>query len=337
MKTIRVYLLPMMLTLAMCLASCSNDYEIWDDVNETETWEFELRNIMSDLDFLFENSNVKFLHAEELNCSTVDSTDFINNEAFYPVCMKKIYNIFMLGKLSFIKNDTTSIHMPLPAIQGMVSNVINNKEKYDFVKLFWDFNGNTFTTIAVFEKNKGNIVYDNILTNIPLFQTDIPSKKSKLTRCEPGNGPTEIFVTRIFYKDIMPITFDSYTFELWVKCLCKVKWIDFSYYVNPQFDSIVYKVDYPQYPQQIYNLKADASSRNNTFAYYIWVGKETDYFPYISDDNFEVCFSVARDARSHPKVNYGNDIKYDGYYGNILTIMNMNLFEPNPSSGDWGF
>lgn len=120
MKTIRVYLLPMMLTLALCLASCSNDYEIWDDVNETETWEFELQNIMSDLDFLFENSSIKFLHAEELYCK-VDSTNFFNDETYYPVCFKNLYNFIALRKQTFVMNDTNTIHMPAPAMKGLTS------------------------------------------------------------------------------------------------------------------------------------------------------------------------------------------------------------------------
>lgn len=79
----------------------------------------------------------------------------------------------------------------------MVSNILNNQEKYDFVRLSWLFDGDTFSTIAAFDKTNGQIAYDNILTNIPLFQVEIPSKKSKLTRSENGSGE---LVTRIFIK-----------------------------------------------------------------------------------------------------------------------------------------
>ena len=338
MRSTGKFFMPMLMTLVLCWVSCTNDYEMWNDTNETETWEFELGNIVCDLDFLFENSKVKFLQAEEVNCK-VDSTDFFNNESYYPVCMKNLYNVFMLGKLNFVKNDTNTIHMPYNTMRVMVSNIVNNQDKYDIVRLTWLFDGDTFSTIAAFDKTNGQIVYDNILTNIPLFQVEIPSKKSKLTRSENGSGE---LVTRIFYKDVMSVTQSSIHFELMIKCLCNVWYNNGTYTSSPVYDSFAYKFSYPNFsndpnhPESALYPQANAAYKNGQIAYYVWVGKGTSYFPHSSNDVFDVCYAVYMDASTNPKHNYSN-VQYDANCIDINQTMNMMLFEPNPSDGEWGF
>lgn len=60
MRSTGKFLMPMLLTLVLCLVSCTNDYEMWNDTNETETWEFELGNIVCDLDFLLRIVKLNF-------------------------------------------------------------------------------------------------------------------------------------------------------------------------------------------------------------------------------------------------------------------------------------
>lgn len=331
MKTIKVYLLPMMLTLAMCLASCSNDYEIWDDVNETETWEYELRNIMSDLDFLFENSFVKFQQAEELNYK-VDSLDFFSDDTYYPVCIKKLYNFFMLKKLDFVANDSNTIHMPSFAIKGIVSNIVNNQEKYNIVKLTWSYGDEKFTTLAVFDKTNGQLIYDNILTNIPLSQTEIPSRKSKLTRSEPGSGNGNV-ETKIFYKGTLPLDhgFDHYLLR--VKCLCEIHYngpIGCSdFYVT--YKSIHKKLDEPSNPYHNVSVRYDACVSLGRIIGYIWTG--TCSFPY-SGSAETIC--------DHILDNYLNgysteDQWYSAGYDYLDTELNAGHYEADPTTGDWSF
>ncbi|MCQ2068838.1 MAG: hypothetical protein MJY68_07070 [Bacteroidaceae bacterium] len=322
MRTFRKLLVPVMVTLAVGLASCTNDYEMWDEANETETWEFELRNIVSDLDFLFENSFVKFQQAEELNYK-VDSLDFFSDDTYYPVCVKKLYNFFMLKKLDFLENDTNTIHLPSFAIKGIVSNIINNQEKYDIVKLTWSYDDERFTTLAAFDKTNGQIVYDNILTNIPLFQTEIPSRKSKLTRSEGGYGDIE---TRVFYKDRLTVEHEGYYFDYRIKGLCKVCKTGDGVYSLVEFESIESQCSAPDYPHGMFYPAADVVIASGCIIYYLWIGEDGKRFSsYYSSDNPAVnAYNIWYDVHHNNK--HGKcDAESAGFYYNL----NSGLYAPD--------
>lgn len=342
MKTLKKSLLPVMAIVAIFFVSCSKDFEQWE-YEEQDTWETELRNIISDFDFLFENSCVKFLQAEELN-GRVNISDFLNDDTFYPVCIKKLYNFFMLKDMDFVLNDTMTIHMPSDALKGMVSNVVDNQNKYDFVKITWLLGEKKFQTIAAFDKENGQIVYDNILTNIPLFQVELPSKKSKLTRTEGGSG-TE---TKIFFKDIMEVPAGNDTYQLWVKCICNVSVSPSGSYYNPTFVSIhkrtVFPPDIdPNNPNAIHCYPvADACVVGEYFYYYVWVDVNTRYFSSFYDISTEqgrrnACYDIWLIYTS-PDRSFPATTECDVNRENIATTMGLGLFEPEPSyHPEWNF
>ncbi len=331
MRTFSKVLLPIMATLAVCLASCSNDYEIWNDTNETDTWELELRNIVSDLDFLLDNSFVKFQQAEELNHS-VDSLDFFSDDTYYPVCIKKLYNFFMLKKLDFIENDTNTIHMPSFAINGIVSNVVKNQDKYNIVRLTWSYGDEQFTTLAAFDKTNGQLVYDNILTNIPLSQTEIPSKKSKLTRAESGSGNANT-ETKIFYKGTLQLNhgFDHYLLK--IKCLCQIRYkgpIGCSDFVVT-YKSIHKELEKPNNPYYDVSVRYDACVTQGQIIGYIWLGTIT--FPYRGSKE-TICEAILADCIRQYSVE-------GEWYCAASEYLNLKLYsgpyENNPTTGDWAF
>ena len=326
MKTLKKSLLPVMAIVAIFFVSCSKDFEQWE-YEEQDTWETELRNIISDFDFLFENSCVKFLQAEELN-GRVNISDFFNDDTFYPVCIKKLYNFFMLKDMDFVLNDTMTIHMPSDALKGMVSNVVDNQNKYDFVKITWLLGEKKFQTIAAFDKENGQIVYDNILTNIPLFQVELPSKKSKLTRTEGGGGEPEI---RIFYKDKVTVESQGYYFVYRIKGLCSVVYTG-SHYRLLNFDSFDTNLSHESYPAGMFYPVCDIVIAEGVMIYYIWLGEgENTFSSYYGSDDPAVNAVNLLDDVSHGR-RYGNvDINSAGFYNNL----NSGLYQSN--SIGWDF
>lgn len=316
-----------MATLALCLASCSNDCELWNEYDGTETWDFELRNIVSDLDFLFENSFIKFEQAEELNCK-VDSLDFFSDDTYYPVCIKNLYNFIMLKKRDFVLSDTNTIHTPSFVINGIVSNIVNNQENYNIVKLTWSYGDEEFTTLAVFDKTNGQLIYDNILTNIPLSQTEIPSRKSKLTRSEPSGGDT-----RIFFKDTKTVRnhFDEYILK--VKALCTVKQLNhpqYGRYIYRNFKTVNYNFIQPSNPYQPCNSKGEAAKVGDLIISYIWIGQETCPFNSTTANNCSDAYDAAF---------CGYPISGEGgvWSQSVSAIIDIADLEENPQEGEWAF
>lgn len=345
MRVLRKYLFPLMAALMLVSSSCSSDdYELYIENGKTETWEYELRNIVSDFGFLFENSGVKFLQAEELR-HRVDSTDFFNDETCFPVCIKKLYNFFMLKDNKFVNNDTITIHTPSFILKGMVSNVVNNQDKYVFVRLTWLLGERKFQTVAAFDKSNGQIVYDNILTNIPLSQVELPSKKSKLTRAEGGGSGTE---TKIFFKDIMSVPAGNNNYDLWVKCICNVSVSNTGEYYNPYFISIKSITIFPPETDPLdpnithYYPVADAFVVGEAFYYYVWVGIDANnFYLYYNKDTNEsrrhACTDIW-DIYTDPDRNFPQNTECDVNREDIRTTIGLGLFEPEPSyHPEWNF
>lgn len=344
MRVLRKYLFPLMAALMLVSSSCSSDdYELYKENGKTETWEYELRNIVSDFGFLFENSGVKFLQAEELR-HRVDSTDFFNDETCFPVCIKKLYNFFMLKDNEFVNNDTITIHTPSFIMKGMVNNVVKDQDKYVFVRLTWLLGERKFQTVAAFDKSNGQIVYDNILTNIPLSQVELPSKKSKLTRAEGGSG-TE---TKIFFKDIISVPAGNNYYELWVKGICHVTVIGNGVYSNPVFSSVQSKPVFPpdlnpNNPNATHCYPvADALVVGEAFYYYVWVGIDTNnfylYYDHETYDSRRHACTDIWDIYTDPDRNFPPNTKCDVNREDIRTTLGLGLFEPEPSYyPEWNF
>ncbi|MBO7111130.1 MAG: hypothetical protein J6W18_04195 [Bacteroidaceae bacterium] len=331
MRTLRNLLLSVMVTLTVFFVSCTNDYDMWDEKNEVDTWEVELHNIVSDLDFLFDNSCVKFLNAERIN-DRIDSTIFINNETYYPICMKNLYNCFMLAKAGFIMKDTCTIHVPFYAIKGIVSGLVKEQNKYDFIRLTWAFKNDTFYTIAVFDKTNGQMVYDNILTNIPFSQMTLPDKKSRLTRSEGGDDNN--VEKRIFYKDTQPYSVGMDEYIIKVKAICKLRY----YYDNNNmrvemriYDDVKCKFILPEHPYYNYNSQAEVAKCEDFIVYYIWIGEGSCPFNSTPKNNCEAAWNAKTQGYTNIE---GTG---DAWRQQISTIIDIAQLEQLPTEGEWYF
>ena len=326
MRTINKLFLLLVTVLTLSYSSCSDDYGQWDLDSDSErgTWVLELHNIVSDFNFIFENSSVKFLEAKEMS-RTVDTSDFINEETSYPVCIRNLYNFFLLRSLDFVLNDTTSIHMPSANIKDMVSSIVENQDKYDFIRLTWLYCNKKFETVAVFDKLNGEIVYDNILTNIPLSQMELPSRKTKLTRAEGGGGELE---TRIFYKDKLTVDYLGYYFDYRIKGLCKVTCNSSGVCSLLCYETILDQLTHSPYEEGMFYPVANVVIYGGNIYYYLWVGIGTDDFAlhYNSVIPGENAYNLWVDKHEKHILNNAKcEVERAGFYYNL----NSGLYTPD--------
>lgn len=330
MKYLLKVSMPIVFALAVSLSSCSNDYELLDGMFQEDSWNHELNNIVLDFDFLFENSYLQLEKTEVIN-SKLDSLDFINNETYYPMCYKDLYNFITPVKLDFVMKDTNTIHIPSIALMGIVSSVVRNQENYDKIRLTWRFLDKRFTTIAVFDKENGQLVYDNILTNIPLSHTATPSRRSKLTRSEPGNNNTP---TYIFWKDTKTYTYSSDTYTLKIKALCEVKYrsTNDGLYSYRSYKNVNFKFDTPSHPFSDMNSKGEAAKVGDFIIGYIWVGDGS--CPFTSTPYYN-CSDALEIGNNGSSLSNGEGIVWQ--LASISCTIDGSPLEDNPTSGEWGF
>ncbi|MBO7111135.1 MAG: hypothetical protein J6W18_04220 [Bacteroidaceae bacterium] len=175
-------LLPMLMTLVLCWVSCTNDYEMWDDYI-SQDWEASLNQIISENYILYSNSGISLNNYEETDIYPLNQYSFINSDARYPVMTG---NYITLAPYEFIDFDSIMCHVKSFHIDNMVKYVMNNKSSFKAIKLEWLVNGVPYITYAIFDKNNGDLIYDNILYNTITMDNKRLSKlrKFKLTRSE---------------------------------------------------------------------------------------------------------------------------------------------------------
>lgn len=310
-------------------ASCSNDFEVWDN-GFGYSWNEELNNIVSDFDYLFKNSNIKFIRSEKID-SKVDSLDFFTDDTYFPVCFDKLYNFILLQKINFLANDTVTIHMPSLMLKKKVSQITNNQDQYDMVKIYWAFQDEPFYTIAAFDKKNGQIIFDNILTNIPFFMTSTPNRNSKLTRSEGGAGGSSD--TRIFYRDIWTYTYGSFDeYKIMVKALCTIRYVHDDrqncWNIIRTYKTVNYSFIEPTYYHYNVNCKGEVAKVGDNIIGYIWVGE--GYCPFNSSAYFN-----CSDAYNYCL----NGYSWNGNVWALSVNQTIDLWEleENPSSGEWAF
>lgn len=177
------------LTIGMSIASCSNDYEFYDDGWESQSWETSLNQMVSQNVSLYSNSEIFLKDYQVIDINTLDSTSFINFNAKFPVLTG---NKVCLVPFAFIDFDTTMCHVKAFHIKNLIRYSMDHKSELIAVKLKWESNEGPFNSIALFDKKTGQLVYDNILYNTITTNNSQLNKfrKFKLTRSEnSGSGP----------------------------------------------------------------------------------------------------------------------------------------------------
>ena len=169
LSLIMKYNLPVIAFLAI-LASCTqiNDYELLQRETISSSWQEELDGQIQLNQCVLDNSNVH-LKQYELLADDIEIDSFLNtNEICFPIYSNGLESFHLLP-YDLFKNDTVNFHVSSNVIEKNICNIINEKDKYQFVKLTWGISSREFHTIAVFDLDNHDFVYDNLLCN-PRFK-----------------------------------------------------------------------------------------------------------------------------------------------------------------------
>lgn len=285
----------LLLTVAigMTAVSCTNDYEFFDDGWESQSWEISLNQMVSQNVSLYSNSDLFLKDYQEININSLDSTSFINIEAKFPVLTG---NHICLVPFAFIDFDTTMCHVKAFHIKNLIRYSMDHKSELTAVKLTWESQDGSFTSIALFDKKTGQLVYDNILYNTITSDNGQLNKfrKFKLTRSENSGGGPDLGImgeSDTFYgSDIISYGSGS----------IKIDWTCYgNWYVKCTYDygMYMYRFDYTWVTSYIdwwwtsnnpygqYNISTDArwvkdgimpTSWKYKIKYYMWIGTKNN-------------------------------------------------------------
>ena len=192
-------------TTIIMLCSCTSDYGLdvldyemssWSTSKEKNNWMNQLTLILSDNSKVLYNSGISLLETELLdNDLVVDSLDFIGNKEICFPAYYRGFDRFDPVPFSFIqKGDSVMTHVSANHIRDIVNNVVINQDDYRFVLLTWSCDGVfEFKTIAVFDKQYGELVYDNLLSNLVDYEM-LKSRTKQISRGEGANSNSPTFV-----------------------------------------------------------------------------------------------------------------------------------------------
>lgn len=183
MKTKQIALL----LIGLSIISCANDYEFMEDY-QSQDWESSLRQIVSENMMLYSNSDIYLKGYEKTDINSLSQYSFINSESRYPVMTG---NKITLAPYEFIRFDTLMCHVKSSHIENIVNNSLNHKDELVAVELQWVVKDAQINTFALFDKESGELVYDNLLYNTITMDAVKMNRlrKHKLTRSETnGQG-----------------------------------------------------------------------------------------------------------------------------------------------------
>lgn len=203
----------LLISSSIMLISCNfdNEYDFLNLENSRNWNEVLLQHLEYNRQVLNE-SDVRLMDSELIQVAVPDSSLFLNTKQMCFPVYNGGYERFHPASLLFIQNDTATSHVSLKAIRNRVNQVIDKHEKYDFVRLRWNFDSFLeFETVAVFDRKSGELIYDNLLCNLIDFNL-IDKGNSFLTRSEvsPGNDANYFNATGI-YKKTISVNHSDYT------------------------------------------------------------------------------------------------------------------------------
>lgn len=167
---------------AIMLTSCSIDITHPDMKDSTRDWRDVLSKIKTDNQLLFSENELSIVSYSPVN-EYIDKTAILQ-EGFFPAFHGN-RAIFDIMPYEFLVNDTTVAHVNFSRIDSIANEVTDPKNDYLPVKINWKKKDHEFSTIALFDKQTGELIYDDILYNVILIsQTDAESLTSLLTSAE---------------------------------------------------------------------------------------------------------------------------------------------------------
>lgn len=203
-------------TIGLLTVSSCTKYDTYDILKiENEkvptTWREELKMLVNDNSSVLTASGVSLKKARKLSSVTPDSASFFNDEMrFYPIYQSDLKK-FDVAPYRFLQEDTVTVHYRTTHLNSMVNEILSSNVPYDVVELTWEKDGESFKTLSLFNEETGELLYDNIFSNIITQKIVSGSKKPFLTRSEggPGYSPYQQGYEIVYY---MPANGDGYTY-----------------------------------------------------------------------------------------------------------------------------
>lgn len=235
-------LLLLFLAIGLSFISCANDYEFIKDYQSLD-WETSLKQIVSENLTLYSNSDIFLKSYEEIDIYSLNRYSFINPESRYPVMTG---NKITLAPYEFIRFDTLMCHVKSFHIDNLVNYSLKYRSELVAIELQWVVDDVPMTTIALFDKKNGELVYDNILYNtITIGENRLNNlRKQKLTRSEWGysNGSYQGGIT-IYESDSFSYSDENGT---WIATI-NLEWHEHGYWtlqITDLEELNMYRFDY---------------------------------------------------------------------------------------------
>ena len=177
----KVKMISFVITFVMCLG-CTNSID--DDmlvISGQIGWKNELYSILEDNKDQISESELSLLDFKLHNSVVLTVDDFFNKESLFPVYINNFYERFELMPFYFLETDTLTTHYKADYLVEMV-NLLLEDDNHDIVELNWLHKNNKFSSVALFNKQSGELEYDNVLFNI--ISQNQKLLKGTLTRAE---------------------------------------------------------------------------------------------------------------------------------------------------------
>ncbi|MCQ2065219.1 MAG: hypothetical protein MJY66_05090 [Bacteroidaceae bacterium] len=311
-KTKKIIAMASLLSAIMFTSCTNDDFFIEDNYYD---WSQSLSMELAKNALSLSNSGVKFVKSTKIDGMDIDGCTFLDSrQNCFPVYHHLHNSRFNPVSFDFLKNDTTNYHVPANIICTAVDNVIKEKYKYDFIKLEWSCDNILFFyTIAAFDKSTGELVYDNLLTNISNYDTF--AKKSMLTRGERIDFYFDDETIYPYFPDQVEFT-DGNGLVLArrkISVVLKGSWVR-SYYLENGVPTRY--TDQFQYDHANINKTVDNYTFN--YNYKTHADVENNCAPYSSHINFRVLIWAGPSTSSY----------------NNMSFSNISSFTSSPSNGN---
>lgn len=164
--------------------SCSNDNDFFPLVENDCSWETTLDEIVTDNESLFENQGIKITGMRFVDGIKVNRDLFYGEEyGFFPVYSKKD-SVFTVITYNELVNHSDQYSFDTISVNKTITRLLEKAEDYDVVELSWNCLGETYNSLALFNRRTGELEYDNMLFNM-----------STISRYERESFSRAIFIT----------------------------------------------------------------------------------------------------------------------------------------------
>ncbi|MBO5932559.1 MAG: hypothetical protein J6Q19_02395 [Bacteroidaceae bacterium] len=169
------------LILLILICSCNN--ELYDSSLLVLSEEDNYSSLNSAKDFLKNYNTLDLLGLELVEMNDYSSKnklsveDFFNDNEQYYVAYNGSTKNPKLITYTMLQKDTCMIHYKHDDLVKHIETLLTGKSQYNVKELKWNYKNEMFSTIALFDRNTGELLYDNILYNILAIEVNNSSKK----------------------------------------------------------------------------------------------------------------------------------------------------------------